>query len=144
MHPFLKSTVRSVHFFSLTRFPPKNSNEERLKPPVQGDPVRRINGYDELLTECIDRRALDDGRGVHGHMIKAGFVPRVYLQTRLILFYVRCDSLMDARKLFEGMRDRNIATWTTMISGCSRMGHDREARDLFGRMLGTGKAVIVL
>ncbi|KAK1312954.1 hypothetical protein QJS10_CPA06g01780 [Acorus calamus] len=73
--PLLKSTVRSVHFFSLTRFPPKNSNEERLKPPFLGDPVRRINGYDALLTECIDRRALDDGRGVHGHMIKAGFVP---------------------------------------------------------------------
>ncbi|RWW18290.1 hypothetical protein GW17_00017733 [Ensete ventricosum] len=100
----------------------------------------RFHGYDALLTACIDRRAFLEGQLVHAHMIKSRYLPSVYLATRLLIMYVKCDSLNDARHVLEAMPERSIVSWTAMISGYSQKGHRAEALELFVKMMEAGKA----
>lgn len=95
--------------------------------------------YDSLLNECINGRAYRDGQRVHSHIIKTRYDPPVYLGTRLVILYVKCDALEDARYVFEGMPERSIVSWTALISGYSRKGRHSEALRLFVRMMATGK-----
>ncbi|WOK95275.1 hypothetical protein Cni_G03982 [Canna indica] len=97
-----------------------------------------LAGYDALLSACIDRRALRAGQRVHAHMIKSRFLPAVYLATRLLIMYVKCGALDDARHMLEAMPERNIVSWTAMISGYSQNGRRSQALELFVEMLGTG------
>ncbi|PKA52830.1 Putative pentatricopeptide repeat-containing protein [Apostasia shenzhenica] len=97
-----------------------------------------FRGYDALVTECVNRRALTEGRRVHAHMIKTSYRPPVYLDTRLLIMYDKCGVLADAREVFDGMPQRNVVSWTAMISAYSQRGYQSEALGLFRWMLRTG------
>ena len=100
----------------------------------------RFHDYDAAVTACVERRALREGRQVHAHMVKARYRPPVYLGTRLVIMYVRCGALDDARNVLDGMPERNVVSWTAMISGYSQSGRHAEALELFVRMLRAGKS----
>ncbi|KAJ0989763.1 hypothetical protein J5N97_008119 [Dioscorea zingiberensis] len=97
-----------------------------------------FHGYDTLITRCISLRALPEGQRVHAHMIKTHYRPNVYLETRLLIMYVKCGSLGDARMVLDGMPNRSIVSWTSMISGYSQSGLHSEGLELFLQMLRTG------
>lgn len=54
----------------------------------------------------------------------------------LIGFYSKCGELGIARKVFDEIaeRDRDVVSWSSMISGYSRMGFAREAVGMFRGM----------
>ncbi|XP_019053333.1 PREDICTED: putative pentatricopeptide repeat-containing protein At3g13770, mitochondrial [Nelumbo nucifera] len=112
-------------------------NEALLEMAIQGEGVR-FEGYDSLLNECVNRRALREGQRVHAHMIKTRYLPPVYLRTRLIVLYTKCDCLGDARHVLDEMHERNVVSWTAMISAYSQRGHTLEALGLFVQMLRSG------
>ncbi|KAM0065027.1 putative tetratricopeptide-like helical domain superfamily [Helianthus debilis subsp. tardiflorus] len=55
------------------------------------------------------------GKWVHGKCVKRGFVADVVLANSLMLMYGKCDRTEDARKLFEEMPQRSIASWNIML-----------------------------
>ncbi len=95
----------------------------------------RFQGYDMLLNECVNQRAIREGQRVHTHMIKTSYLPPVYLRTRLIIFYCKCETLGDARQVLDEMPERNVVSWTAMISAYSQTGYASEALNLFVQML---------
>ncbi|XP_057982452.1 putative pentatricopeptide repeat-containing protein At3g13770, mitochondrial [Malania oleifera] len=111
--------------------------EALLEMAVQGLEVN-FKGYDSILTECVNQRAIRKGQRVHAHMIKTRYLPPVYLRTRLIVFYSKCEWLRDARRVLDEMPDRNVVSWTAMISAYSQRGYTSEALDLFVQMLRSG------
>ncbi|XP_058071672.1 putative pentatricopeptide repeat-containing protein At3g13770, mitochondrial [Magnolia sinica] len=129
------------------QFPPDSSlkalcikgslKEALLEMAIQGARVK-FDGYDSLLTECVNQKAIREGQRVQGHMIKTRYLPPIYLKTRLIVMYVKCDSLEDARQVLDGMSERNVVSWTAMISAYAQRGHRSEALNLFVHMLETG------
>nr|GMC86907.1 putative pentatricopeptide repeat-containing protein At3g13770, mitochondrial [Ipomoea batatas] len=94
--------------------------------------------YNSLLNECIKQRAIREGQRLHAHMIKTLYRPAVFLRTRLIVFYVKCELLGDARWVFDEMPERNVVAWTAMISAYAQRGNFFEALDLFVQMLRSG------
>lgn len=54
------------------------------------------------------------------------------------MFYTKCECLGDARKVFDEMPDRNVVSWTAMISAYSQRGYASEALNLFRQMLRSG------
>lgn len=133
---------------SLSSFPPNSlylkslcSNgrlrEALLEMAVQGLDMK-FDGYDTLLNECVSQRAIREGQRVHAHMIKTCYLPPVYLRTRLIVFYSKCDCLNDARRMLDEMTLRNVVSWTAMISAYSQRSYASEAASLFVQMLGSG------
>lgn len=54
------------------------------------------------------------------------------------MFYTKCECLGDAQKVFDEMPQRNVVSWTAMISGYSQRGYASEALNLFLKMLRSG------
>ncbi|XP_034918697.1 putative pentatricopeptide repeat-containing protein At3g13770, mitochondrial [Populus alba] len=108
--------------------------EALLEMAIQG-PEIKFDGYNMLLNECVNKRAVREGQRVHAHMIKTCYLPPVYLSTRLIILYTKCERLGCARHVFDEMRERNVVSWTAMISGYSQRGFASEALHLFVQML---------
>ncbi|XP_057863265.2 pentatricopeptide repeat-containing protein At4g02750 [Cryptomeria japonica] len=60
-------------------------------------------------------------------------------QNKLISMYVKCGSLMEGRKVFDEMGERDGFSWNAMISGYRREGYSHEALKLFYQMQGKGR-----
>ncbi|XP_068667106.1 pentatricopeptide repeat-containing protein At2g33760 [Aristolochia californica] len=52
--------------------------------------------------------------------------------------YARCGDVQRARRVFDGMPERNVVSWTSMISGYGMHGYGSHAMRLFHQMLETG------
>ncbi|KAI4980273.1 hypothetical protein ZWY2020_020758 [Hordeum vulgare] len=63
---------------------------------------------------------------VHGLVVSRGFEGEVSVGNALVTAYFECGSPGSARKVFYGMAQRNVITWTTMISGMARRALTRQ------------------
>ncbi|XP_030529547.1 pentatricopeptide repeat-containing protein At3g20730 [Rhodamnia argentea] len=90
--------------------------------------------YMRILRLCIARNAFSCGRQIHGHVITSGFSSNVHLSTKLLVFYAKCMELRSARKVFDEMRERNVVSWSAMVSGCCQNGHFEDALTTFVEM----------
>ncbi|KAB2631384.1 pentatricopeptide repeat-containing protein [Pyrus ussuriensis x Pyrus communis] len=95
----------------------------------------KFDGYYTLLNECVNRKAFREGQRVHAHMIRTRYLPPVHLGTRLIIFYNYCDCLGDAGRMLDEMPERNVLSWTAMVSAYSKRGYASEALKLLVQML---------
>eukprot|EP01018_Ginkgo_biloba_P022100 Gb_10157 [translate_table: standard] len=96
------------------------------------------NTYTHLLQGCIDMKALTGGKRVHAHMLNSGFEIDVFSMNNLVNMYARCGSVTDARQVFDRMPERNVVSWTAMITGYAQQGHSEEALNLFYQMSMSG------
>ncbi|KAB1225390.1 hypothetical protein CJ030_MR1G015670 [Morella rubra] len=87
-----------------------------------------------VLKACA--RLLDFQLGVEIHtlVVKEGFDDDVYVKTSLLCLYASCGFLGYARKVFEDIPEKNVVSWTAIISGYIGVCQYREAIDMF-RML---------
>ncbi|KAH9288068.1 hypothetical protein KI387_032185 [Taxus chinensis] len=94
------------------------------------------NTYLQLLQTCIAKNALSQGKHMHSLITQRGFsfATRTTFQNNLINMYLRCGSLVDARKVFDDMTERDVSSWNTIIAGYRRYGFPREALTLFHQM----------
>nr|VDD47818.1 unnamed protein product [Brassica oleracea] len=90
--------------------------------------------YCNLIQICTQRRAIEEGKKVHRHIIASGFVPGVVICNRLMRMYAKCGSLVDARKVFDEMRQRDVCSWNVMVNGYAEAGLVEEARKVFDEM----------
>ncbi|KAK2988860.1 hypothetical protein RJ640_005813 [Escallonia rubra] len=91
-----------------------------------------------VLKACA--RILDAKLGVvvHGLVVKVGFEYDVFVNTGLVCLYAKCGCLDSAIKVFDQMPEKNVVSWTAMISGSIGAGRLREAVAMFRRLLGAG------
>ncbi|XP_038884364.1 pentatricopeptide repeat-containing protein At4g18520, chloroplastic-like [Benincasa hispida] len=87
-----------------------------------------------VLKACGEERELKIGRQLHGLIIKKIIKNDVFVGTSLVDMYAKCGNLADSREVFNGMRNRNTVTWTSIIAGYAREGRGEEAVNLFRLM----------
>ncbi|KAF4349884.1 hypothetical protein F8388_005115 [Cannabis sativa] len=75
------------------------------------------------------------GLQIHALIIQMGYEHNVFLNTALIDLYAKCDAIFDARRVFCSMKQHDQVSWTSIISGLSKNGHEREAMWRFKEML---------
>ncbi|WCJ29119.1 Pentatricopeptide repeat (PPR) superfamily protein [Euphorbia peplus] len=72
---------------------------------------------------------------VHTQIEKSGFGGYTIVQTALVDSYSRSGvGCASARKVFDEMSERNVVSWTAMISGYTRVGEVENALVLFDQM----------
>lgn len=59
----------------------------------------------------------------------------VVILTAILDMYARCGNLEMARRIFDGIKERNVVSWSAMIAGCEQGLRPNEALQLFRRML---------
>ncbi|XP_037439583.1 pentatricopeptide repeat-containing protein At2g20540-like [Triticum dicoccoides] len=90
--------------------------------------------YPFLLKACGGLAALGLGKQVHAHVVRSGCECNAVVQNSMIEMYTRAGDLSLARKVFDGMQERDAVTWNTVISAHARLGQMRKARALFNSM----------
>ncbi|KAK2976340.1 hypothetical protein RJ640_014171 [Escallonia rubra] len=94
--------------------------------------------FTHLIRSFADTRSVLRGIAVHCKLITSGFHPDVYLNNHLITMYYKFNRINDARKLFDQMPERNLISWTTLISSYSQLGLSEEALNTFRLMVTEG------
>ncbi|KAA8518582.1 hypothetical protein F0562_016056 [Nyssa sinensis] len=85
-------------------------------------------------------RQLNKGKQLHAQLICAGHPLCTFLSNHLLSMYAKCGQLDYALKLFDTMPQRNLVSWTAMISGFSQNWEFSEAVKTFCRMRIAGES----
>lgn len=91
-----------------------------------------------LLQTCARKRAAMEGMACHGHIVTVGLQPDTLTSNMLINFYSKCGLIDSSRHVFDGMPERTIVSWNTMIGTYTQNGNDEEALILFKKMQNEG------
>ena len=86
------------------------------------------------LKACGALQWLGYGKGVPGYVVRLGFDGCVFVASSLIDMYGRCGVLEDARKVFDGMVERNVIAWNSMIVGYMQNEMNEQAIGVFNDM----------
>ncbi|KAL9689122.1 hypothetical protein QQ045_033554 [Rhodiola kirilowii] len=68
------------------------------------------------VSACGHEVKLESGKQIHGLALKRGYGTHVSVCNVLISMYSKCEIVDDAKLVFEKMHERNVVSWTTMIS----------------------------
>lgn len=88
-----------------------------------------------VLRAYTDVGDLEQGKSVHGCVIKMGLEFELDLLVSLTAMYAKCGQVMVARWLFDQMETRDVILWNAMISGYAKNGYAEKAVELFQKML---------
>ncbi|KAL8048634.1 hypothetical protein ABFS82_07G079800 [Erythranthe guttata] len=94
----------------------------------------RLKWYSKMLRDCAAGMRLNEGKMIHGCIIRSGSEPDLHLWVSLINFYAKCGALDFSRNVFELMSMKDVVSWTALISGFVAQGHGMESIELFCQM----------
>ncbi|XP_008808560.1 pentatricopeptide repeat-containing protein At2g27610 [Phoenix dactylifera] len=81
---------------------------------------------------CLSDRIL--GKQLHSLCAKFGYGAVVGVGTSLVDMYMKCGCLDEGRKVFDRMPDRNVVTWTSLLTGYTQNGLQDTVLELFFQM----------
>uniref|UniRef100_A0ACD5X4C1 Uncharacterized protein n=1 Tax=Avena sativa TaxID=4498 RepID=A0ACD5X4C1_AVESA len=93
-----------------------------------------------VLNGFAERFAGVEAMQVHSVILKSGCLKDVFLCNSLLNVYGRCGYIDLAKNLFDTMMEKDVVSWTAVISGLAASGYQAVAFDKFCQML---KAAIV-
>ncbi|KAK9086080.1 hypothetical protein Sjap_026491 [Stephania japonica] len=94
-----------------------------------------------LLSACASIGALDLGKWIDSYASQRGMNYDIYVGTSLMDMYAKCGGLDDALKIFEGLPQKNIVSWNTIISALAAHGRANDALSLIKHMVEDDKTV---
>ncbi|CAM8894221.1 unnamed protein product [Rhodiola kirilowii] len=90
--------------------------------------------FASVLVACASMCSFEYGRQVHALLFKTGLHTEKCIESALVDMYAKCGSMSDAKRAFEMIPDRDVVSWTAMISGYAQHGRTMEALEVFSMM----------
>ncbi|CAA0829848.1 Pentatricopeptide repeat-containing protein [Striga hermonthica] len=87
--------------------------------------------FPPLIRACCFENAVREGKQVHAHVVKFGLGQDPYCQNNLIHMYSDFELLDEAKAAFDNLEAKDDVSWTTLMSGFSRVGLVDRVLDLF-------------
>lgn len=94
--------------------------------------------FSSLLSGAASIGAIGKGEQIHARTLKSGFDSNQCISNALVSMYSRCGNVEAAFQVFSEMVDRNIVSWTSIITGFSKHGYAERALMMFYEMLESG------
>ncbi|KAI3444431.1 hypothetical protein Pfo_001096, partial [Paulownia fortunei] len=88
----------------------------------------------KVLQACGKVEALDEGKQIHGYIVRNAMKSNLLICNSLINMYLKNGSLELARAVFDLMENRNVSTWNSIISGYAALGFLKDAWELLHEM----------
>ncbi|PKA50032.1 Pentatricopeptide repeat-containing protein [Apostasia shenzhenica] len=98
----------------------------------------RPHDFPPLLKACASFSLLPLGRALHQRAIILGLAADPHLATSLLHMYAMNRRVSDARRVFDGMPDRNVVSWTAIIAAYSRSADANMAFSMYNKMQNEG------
>lgn len=90
------------------------------------------------LNACAFLGTLDQGRWIHAYVGRKRLKLDRVLGTALLDMYSKCGCIKDACAVFDGMSERDVFAFTSLIVGLANHGQSGNAIKLFARMQNEG------
>nr|XP_043608310.1 putative pentatricopeptide repeat-containing protein At1g64310 [Erigeron canadensis] len=87
-----------------------------------------------LLSGLTYSSLLEIGQEIHGYCLRNGFDSNAHVSSMLVSMYSRCSCMHSACKVFDGLMQPDLVTWSALISGFSQSGEYRNALVSFREM----------
>ncbi|PHT31550.1 hypothetical protein CQW23_27887 [Capsicum baccatum] len=92
--------------------------------------------YIQLLRQCTNSKSLLNGKALHAQLLKFGYQNAgIFTNNHLLTMYLKLNQLNDAQQLFDKMPERNIISWTTLISTYAQLGMSEKSLGCFRSMI---------
>lgn len=92
-----------------------------------------------LLLGLSDSTLMYIGQGVHGFCLKTSFDSNAHVGSALVTMYSRCKSMSCAYKVFSGISQPDLVTWSALLTGYSQSGEHQKALLFFKKLVLVGK-----
>ncbi|GMH20146.1 hypothetical protein Nepgr_021987 [Nepenthes gracilis] len=97
--------------------------------------------YTNVISVCCDNLAAEEGRQLHGLAIKSGSVGVTSVANAVITMYSNHGLVQESEKMLVGMVERNLISWTALLSGYVKNGLFGKAFRMFSEMLELGLSI---
>ncbi|GFP96117.1 pentatricopeptide repeat-containing protein at4g21065 [Phtheirospermum japonicum] len=87
-----------------------------------------------LVSACTNLLNIRLGKSIHSYILMSGIESDVGLGTALLNMYAKSGHLDEALHIFNSITDKNLQSWTVMISCLADYGHAEKAISLFAEM----------
>ena len=91
-----------------------------------------------LLTGCAQLGTLEQGKWIHGYIDENKIMIDAVVGTALIEMYAKCGFIEKSLEIFNGLKEKDTASWTSIICGLAMNGKTSKALELFAEMEQTG------
>ncbi|KAG4927187.1 hypothetical protein JHK85_053673 [Glycine max] len=71
--------------------------------------------YPSIIKACPDMYKEREVKSLHGSAFCCDIDQDLYMGTNLIDMYGKCEEIADAHKVFDGMFDKNVVSWTVVL-----------------------------
>ncbi|XP_050221768.1 pentatricopeptide repeat-containing protein At3g09040, mitochondrial-like [Mercurialis annua] len=94
--------------------------------------IRETIGY--LLHRCTKIKAFNHGFSLHAAALKTGLISDTIVSNHVVNLYAKRGNIKHARQVFDEMSEKNLVSWSAMISGYDHTGQPFLALKLFSQM----------
>ncbi|CAN1753590.1 Pentatricopeptide repeat-containing protein At3g49170, chloroplastic [Linum perenne] len=95
--------------------------------------------YASLLSGASSIGAISKGEQIHARILKSSFKPSLHVSNALISMYSTCGNIEASYQVFKDMeKERNVISWTSMVTGFAKHGLATRALETFYDMLEAG------
>ncbi|KAL6506667.1 hypothetical protein OROHE_022499 [Orobanche hederae] len=91
-----------------------------------------------IVKACAGLMAVKIGKQVHGFALASGLSLDPFVESSLLHFYVKCEEINGAHKLFDKMVERDVVSWSTLAAGYARNGDVMNAKKVFNEVENLG------
>ncbi|XP_057966053.1 pentatricopeptide repeat-containing protein At5g04780, mitochondrial-like [Malania oleifera] len=87
-----------------------------------------------VLKACSATQVWKSGRMVHGYVTRKGLESEIYVGNALVDLYANCGDMRSSRNVFDRMPERDVVSWTALVSGYMDGGLLHDAEEIFHSM----------
>ncbi|KAH0459228.1 hypothetical protein IEQ34_012042 [Dendrobium chrysotoxum] len=91
-----------------------------------------------VIKSCCGLSAIGLGNHIHKMICLVGMEKDVFVGSSLIKMHAENGSIEEARKVFDGMPERDCVLWNVMMDGYVRAGDAKNALEIFEWMMSSG------
>lgn len=96
-----------------------------------------------VLQACWKQEAYHQGMCIHGLILRGGYINNLPIQNSLLCMYARFHDVKYAEKLFEEMCEKDVISWSLLVSAYAQSGQAVSAMRLFKEMVSLGDSCIL-
>ncbi|KAM3311970.1 hypothetical protein ACQJBY_032143 [Aegilops geniculata] len=95
--------------------------------------------FSAVLLACAHAGTIQTGKRIHNQVVRMGLEENTYVGTSVVDMYSKCGRVEMARKAFGKIKEKNVLSWSAMITGYGMHGHGQDALEVFNEMCRSGQ-----